>query len=227
MTNIAFSAGQDLACDRTGQPRDGRQVDGVVLYTYGMASDPAKPNTETGIALHAASGSVVASSNTGATRLTASGAIDVTSTKTNVLVASPQQILLAAAGAAIQIDSGSITINAPGAVEFKAGMKDLTSAASASTPAIQLPTASLVMPDKYSARMDVYDYFVRHHFVEVPYAAKLDDGSFVSGTLDKHGRSLQIYASKAQSVKVLVGTAKDEWDMIFDDDALDRALPKG
>ena len=97
-----------------------------------MASDSAKPNTETGIALHAASGSVVASSNTGATRLTSSGAIDVTSTKTNVLVASPQQITLAAAGAAIQIEAGNITINAPGAVEFKAGMKNLTSAAAAS-----------------------------------------------------------------------------------------------
>ena len=68
------------------------------------------------------------SSNTGATRLTSSGAIDVSSTKTSVLVASPKQVLLAAAGAAIQIDSGNITINAPGAVEFKAGLKNLTSA---------------------------------------------------------------------------------------------------
>ena len=78
------------------------------------------------MALHAASGSVRSSSNTGATRLTASAAIDVSSTKAQVLVASPTQVLLAAAGAAIQIDSGSITLNAPGAVAFKAGMKNLT-----------------------------------------------------------------------------------------------------
>ena len=130
-SNVTMSAGQDLHAIAQGNHSTVAK-DGIVLYTYGMTSDTAKPNTETGIALHAASGSVVTSSNTGTTRLTASGAIDVTSTKTNVLVASPTQVLLAAAGAAIQIDSGNITINAPGSVEFKAGMKNLTSAASAS-----------------------------------------------------------------------------------------------
>ena len=130
-TNVTMSAGQDLHAIAQGNHATVAK-DGVVLYTYGMATDTAKPNTETGIALHAANGNVLTSSNTGATRLTSSGAIDVTSTKTSVLVASPKQILLAAAGAAIQIDSGNITINAPGSVEFKAGMKNLTSAASAS-----------------------------------------------------------------------------------------------
>ncbi len=129
--HVTMSAGQDLHAIAQGNHATVAK-DGVVLYTYGLASDSAKPNTETGIALHAASGSVVTSSNTGATRLTSSGAIDVTSTKTNILVASPKQILLAAAGAAIQIEAGNITINAPGSVEFKAGMKNLTSAADAS-----------------------------------------------------------------------------------------------
>jgi type VI secretion system secreted protein VgrG len=108
-----------------------------------MVSDSAKPNTETGIALHAASGSVVTSSNTGATRLTSSGAIDVTSTKTKVLVTSTKQITLAAAGAAIQVEAGNITINAPGAVEFKAGMKNLTSAADATAPSLDLAADDL------------------------------------------------------------------------------------
>ena len=129
--NIALSAGQDLHAIAQGNHATVAR-EGVVLYTYGVASDSTKPNAETGIAMHAASGSVVASSNTGAMRLTSSGAIDVTSTRTDILVTSPQQVLLAAAGAAIQIDSGNITINAPGSVEFKAGMKNLTSPGNAS-----------------------------------------------------------------------------------------------
>jgi type VI secretion system secreted protein VgrG len=222
--NIACSAGQDLHAIAQGNHATVAQG-GVVLYTYGKADDASKPNTETGIALHAASGSVVSSSNTGATRLTSSGAIDVSSTKTSVLVASPRQVLLAAAGAAIQIDAGNITINAPGAVEFKAGQKNLTSAAAASAPAITLPTASLVMPDRFSAHLDVYDYFVQHDFRDVPFTAKLDDGAFVSGVLDKHGRSQPVYASAQKKVEVLVGESKDEWDLIFDHAALDRADP--
>ena len=75
--------------------------------------------------------------------MTSSGAIDVTSTKTSILVASPKQVLLAAAGAAIQIDAGNITINAPGAVEFKASQKNLMSAASASAPAVALAADDL------------------------------------------------------------------------------------
>jgi type VI secretion system secreted protein VgrG len=140
--NMAFSAGQDLHAIAQGNHATVAK-DGVVLYTYGMVSDSAKPNTETGIALHAASGSVVTSSNTGATRLTSSGAIDVTSTKTKVLVTSTKQITLAAAGAAIQVEAGNITINAPGAVEFKAGMKNLTSAADATAPSLDLAADDL------------------------------------------------------------------------------------
>jgi type VI secretion system secreted protein VgrG len=140
--NVSFSAGQDLHAIAQGNHATVAN-DGVVLYTYGMASDSAKPNTETGIALHAASGSVVTSSNTGATRLTSSGAIDVTSTKTQVLVTSTKQITLAAAGAAIQIEAGNITINAPGAVAFKAGMKNLAGAADATAPSLDLEADDL------------------------------------------------------------------------------------
>ncbi len=130
-SNVTMSAGQDLHAVAQGNHATVAKA-GVVLYTYGKASSTVKPNAETGIALHAASGSVLTSSNTGATRLTSSGAIDVTSTKASVLVASPRHVLMTAAGAAIRIEAGNIAINAPGAVRFKAGMKVLTGAGSAS-----------------------------------------------------------------------------------------------
>ena len=105
---------------------------GVVLFTYGKAADAAKPNQETGIKLHAATGNVNMQSQSGATRLTADKAVAVASTGGMVRVTAPEHILLTAAGAAIDIQPGSITLKGPGKIEFKASMKELTGAASAS-----------------------------------------------------------------------------------------------
>ena len=49
-----------------------------------------------------------------------------------VRITAPKHILLTAAGAAIDIQPGSITLKGPGKIEFKASMKVLTGAGSAS-----------------------------------------------------------------------------------------------
>jgi len=100
-------------------------------------------------------------------------------------------------------------------------MENWTGAASASAqPPTLLAAASLLLPDTYSARLDVHDFFVQHDFKNVRYSARLTDGRFISGLLDNHGRSRQVYANAAQDMDVLVGTSKPEWDLIFDyDDA--------
>ena len=199
--NVAFSAGQDLHAIAQGTHATVARS-GVVLYTYGVASDAAKPNTETGIALHAASGSVVASSNTGAMRLTASGAIDVSSTKTSVLVASPKQVLLAAAGAAIQIDSGSITINAPGSVEFKAGQKNLTSAASASQ---QVSLAAPQAMERYNEAFVVKDEETGQPVAHVRYRIEDDAGQLLGGGVtDQQGRTERVHSGAAKQIHLFL-----------------------
>ena len=64
-------------------------------------------------------------SQQGATRLTADKAVSVASTTGMVKVTAPKHILLTAAGAAIRIEGGNITLSGPGKVEFRAGMKEL------------------------------------------------------------------------------------------------------
>ena len=199
--NVAFGAGQDLHAIAQGNHATVAKS-GVVLYTYGMASDSAKPNTETGIALHAASGSVQMSSNTGATRLTSSGAIDVSSTRTSVLVASPKQVLLAAAGAAIQIDAGSITINAPGAVEFKAAMKNLTSAATAASNVSIAKPAAL-----YDEQFQFLDEASGVPLAGEPYYIVQDGGAVVAqGMTDAQGRTRRVTRDAAVPVQAHRGT---------------------
>ena len=121
---------------------------GQVFYTYGKASNPDKPNTETGISFHAASGNVNTQSQSGATRLTADKAIEVASTTGMVRIAAPNHILLTAAGAAIDIQPGSITLKGPGMIEFRAGMKVLTGPGSASTSGVAFASAALRMPEQ-------------------------------------------------------------------------------
>ena len=130
-THVSINAGQDV--QQLAQRHHATAVHGgIVLYTYGRASNPNKPNQETGIRLHAASGNVNVQSQTAATKLTADKTSEVSSTHGMVRIAAPKHILLTAAGAAIRIQSGNITLSGPGKVEFRASMKVLESGASAS-----------------------------------------------------------------------------------------------
>jgi type VI secretion system secreted protein VgrG len=130
-TTMSLVAGQDLQA--LAQANHATAVaKGLVLFTYGKAQDASKPNQETGIKLHAASGSVNTQSQSAATKLTASKSVEVSSVSAMVKVTAPNHVLLTAAGAALRIEGGDITLNGPGKVEFKAAMKELTSAGSAS-----------------------------------------------------------------------------------------------
>jgi type VI secretion system secreted protein VgrG len=145
--NLTLVAGQDV--QHLAQANHATAVgNGLVLYTHGKATDPDKPNRETGIALHAASGNVSMQSQGGATRLTADRAVEVGSTTGMVKIAAPEHILLTAAGAAVEITSAGITLEGPGKIEFRAGMKELTGGASASTAGLEFAQAALRMPKR-------------------------------------------------------------------------------
>lgn len=123
-------AGQDIN-QLAGQNWALAAKDGIVLYTYGKASNAAKPNQETGIALHAASGNVNSQSQSGSTHVAADKAVSVSSTNAGINASSPTKIVLTAGGAGITISGGNITLAAPGNITLKAGMKNFTGAGSA------------------------------------------------------------------------------------------------
>jgi type VI secretion system secreted protein VgrG len=112
---------------------------GIVLGSYGKASNPNKPNQETGISLHAASGSVSTQSQSGATKIIADKNVSFASTTAMVRIVSPTKVLLAAGGAAITLESGKITLNGTGQALFKAGQKVFAGGAIANAPALSLP----------------------------------------------------------------------------------------
>ncbi len=118
---------------------------GISLFTYGKAINAKKPNQETGIKLHAASGKVSSQSQDSKTTVTADKSITVSSVTDAVTIQAPKHVLLTAQGAYIKlgVNGGSdIEIHAPGNVDFKATQKNWTGAKSDST-SLDLAKASL------------------------------------------------------------------------------------
>jgi type VI secretion system secreted protein VgrG len=173
--------------------------DGLVLFTYGQARNTDKPNTETGIKLHAASGSVSVQAQSGAARLAASGDVDVGSTNAMVKIAAPKHVLLTAAGAGIEIQGGNITLKATGSVQLKASMKVLEGPGSASS-SLELPKAQ----DLYDEQFIVRDKTTGEPLPFHPYRIERPDGQVFSGLTDEFGRTLRVGSAGSQSLKLFV-----------------------
>jgi type VI secretion system secreted protein VgrG len=131
----SLSAGQDV--NLAAQGNSGFAVkDGISLFTYGKASAKDKPNQETGIRLHAASGRVSCQSQSDATRITADKCVTVASVSKGVTIGAKKHVLLTAQGAYLKLEGGDILLHAPGKVELKARMKELTGP-------VSIPTADI------------------------------------------------------------------------------------
>jgi type VI secretion system secreted protein VgrG len=128
----SITAGQDINFAAQGNSFHGVKA-GISLFTYGKASAKDKPNQETGIKLHAASGKVSSQSPSDETRITADKTITVASITKSIAVTAKEHVLLTAQGAYLKLEGGNIMIHAPGKVEFKASMKELAGPSSVSS----------------------------------------------------------------------------------------------
>ncbi|GGY28577.1 type VI secretion system Vgr family protein [Pseudoduganella albidiflava] len=136
-TTTSFAAGQDI--NFASQANLLHQVKGGIgLFTYGKASAATKPNQETGIRLHAASGKASVQAQSDAVRITADKLVTVASIAKSVSVSAKQHVMLTAQGAYLKIEGGNIMIHGPGTMSFKASMKELAGPASASSQ-LKLP----------------------------------------------------------------------------------------
>jgi type VI secretion system secreted protein VgrG len=137
----SISAGQDINFAVQGNGFHSTAA-GISLFTYGKASNADKPNKETGIKLHAASGRLSSQSQSGETKVTADKTVTVASVMKTVSVAAKTHVLITAQGAFLKIEGGNIMLHGPGKVEFKASMKELAGPKSSSSE-LTLPKGSL------------------------------------------------------------------------------------
>lgn len=141
-TSTSICAGQDINFAVQGNSVYATKA-GISLFTYGKATNPDKPNKETGIKLHAASGKVSVQSQSAETRITADKTVTVASVTKTVSVAGKTHVLLTAQGAFIKIEGGNIMLHAPGNVDFKASQKELAGPKSTTAPDRTLPRGDI------------------------------------------------------------------------------------
>lgn len=140
-TTTTLSAGQDLNLTTQGKASV-VAANGIALYTQGSQPQGSRPAKTTGIALHAASGTVSIQAQKDKASFAAEQAVTLSSTEAGALVQANKHVLLTAKGAYLKIQGGDIEIGAPGKVEFKAAKKELTGPQSSSAQA-SLPNSSL------------------------------------------------------------------------------------
>lgn len=172
---------------------------GFVFYTYGKATDTTRPNQEVGIKFHAATGSLNAQSQTGATHLTADKAISVASTDGMVRVTAAQSILLTAGGGAIDIQPGSITLKGSGNIEFKAAAKELTSAGSASQ-SLDLKKPGQLFDEQFCVKDKETGEPLRYFNYRVETA---DGKVLASGITGTDGKTSRVHTAGAIGIQIL------------------------
>jgi uncharacterized protein (DUF2345 family) len=207
--SIAFAAGQDVNfASQGGWFQTVRS--GIGLFTYGKATDANKPNKETGIRLHAASGKFSSQSQSGPTRVTADKTVTVASVAGSVKVAAKEHVLLTAQGAFLKLCGGNIELHGPGKIIFKASRKELSTPKSSTPKLPRLPQAS---PPSTPSRPWIA---VERLYADgspakgAPYKIELSNGTIKRGRLDDEGQA-RIEGVERGSARIELGEDEREW----------------
>ncbi|WP_370682135.1 type VI secretion system Vgr family protein [Comamonas sp. GB3 AK4-5] len=116
----SLTGGQDIEVIAQGQ-LSLAAAKGLSLYTVGNEAPANDPNTERGIKLHAAAGSVEVQSQQGESKIAAQQSVTFASATQGASVLAAKHLLLTASGAYVRLEGSGIQIHAPGAVTFRAG----------------------------------------------------------------------------------------------------------
>jgi type VI secretion system secreted protein VgrG len=196
--------------------------DGISLFTYGKTGSANKPNQETGIKLHAASGKVSVQSQSGPTTVTADKAITVVSVGKSVTVAARQHLMLAAQGAYLKLEGGNIMLHGPGTTSFKASMKELTGPLRGNPVGVDLhaPGDIRITPQvrKLSTRVvidrQLQDAIAASFDAGIPYRFLDHEGQMIAkGMLDDQGRTQRVFHDSPAELTVLLGK-KADWTVV-------------
>ena len=173
---------------------------GIALFTQGSDGPAGKPNQETGIALHAAQGKVSARAHRNEAKVAAKQSVTIASTQADVGIDAKKHVLLTAQGAYLKLEGGDIELGAPGAIEFKATNRVLTTPKGASMQTVELPSGNL-----RDEQFVLKDELTSEPLAFTPYRIRLNDGSELTGITDREGRSLRVNTGgKGQGVQIFL-----------------------
>jgi type VI secretion system secreted protein VgrG len=195
----SITAGQDINFASQGN-FFGTVKGGISLFTYGKASKPDKPNQETGIKLHAASGKVSVQAQSDVVKVTADKAITVASVTKSVNIAAKEHVMLTAQGAYIKLEGGNIMIHGPGTMAFKASMKELAGPADGSIDLAAAPKARGI----YNEAFKIVDEETGEPMANVLYSIESASGLKLEGRTDAHGQTQRLFTPKQEELKLFL-----------------------
>ncbi|KXZ66014.1 Phage-related baseplate assembly protein [Acinetobacter venetianus] len=142
-------------------------------------------------------------------------AIQIISTEDKIYITSPKEISFTADGSALKINESGIFLITSGKFEVKAGQHKFKAGQQVK---VEVPTLPIVDEIKtFTNKWDFYDLFYESNFSEVKYKLiNNKNNSYVSGTLDAHGRTQRINTSNNDDHDILIGTDGD-WTVSLDD----------
>jgi type VI secretion system VgrG family protein len=224
-----ITAGQDINAATQGALHYAVKS-GISLFTYGKAASAAKPNQETGIRLHAASGKASVQSQSGRTRLTADKAVTLVSVTGTLTSAAKTHLQMTAQGAMLKLEDGDIMLHCPGTVSVKATQKEFAGPQRAYGPELDFQHPAPLQIESIPARMStrviidrpLQDLIGATSGGAVPYRFIDHTGALIAkGKLDDNGATQRVFHQTQRDYTVLLGEP-GEWHRIDheDDDTL-------
>lgn len=211
--NLSIASGQDTNLIAQGN-HSLAVKDGLSIFTVGKVGNRSKPNSETGIHLHAASGKVSLQSQSGKTTAAADKKVTIASTDASLSASAKKHLLATAKGAYLKIEGGNISVHAPGKVEFKASQKNWTGPKSSTVSTPSFPKSELqITPNKtsyYSQQFDL-SHLVGNEITGfssegIPYQVFDSNGTFItSGTTNSEGMTDRVFTDDSKDLVVLLG----------------------
>ncbi len=183
---------------------------GISLFTYGDAKAKRKDQGDKGIKLHAAHGKVDVQAQSAELKAAADKDVSIVSTHAKVEAAAKEHVLLTAGGAYIKIAGGSIQIHAPGVVQFKAGMKELSGPTRAAYSLPQLPKAGKL---PHWIALNYIDPEMAIGIPHQPYEIHFKNGAVVKGELGDDGKTRREDIPEDMVKKVIYQPRKPEKDI--------------
>lgn len=173
-----------------------------------------------GVRAYAAKGKVELQAQDDAIEVIARKVVKLISTEDKIELISPKEIVLTAGGSQLKINAEGIFTTTGGKFESKAGQHSFVGGAKVKT---EIPTLPVIQDVKtFTNKWDFYDLFYEANFSEVKYKLiNNKNNTYVSGTLDQHGRTQRMNTSINEDYDILIGTA-DDWSVSLDDGSEDE-----
>lgn len=125
-----------------------------------------------------------------------------------------------AGGSRILINDQGITITTGGKAVFQAGQHKFEGGQRVKAEIPPLPLGNEIKA--FTNKWDFYSLFYEANFSDVKYQLiNTKKNTFISGTLDEHGRTQRITTSENENYDILIGE-DEEWTVFLDDEDLEE-----